>query len=63
MSKLGLLLGELLEMKLSGEEMAALVGPLYGKTKEEKEQILEPIIQKMKAEHASAPSTPTQTDD
>lgn len=63
MSKLGLLLGELLEMKLSGEEMAALVGPLYGKTKEEKEQILEPIIQKMKAERASAPSTPTQTDD
>ena len=39
MSKLGILLGELLEMKLSGEEMAALVGPLYGKTKEEKEQI------------------------
>ena len=63
MSKLGLLLGEHLEMKLSGEEMAALVGPLYGKTKEEKEQILEPIIQKMKAERASAPSTPTQTDD
>ena len=63
MSKLGLLLGELLEMKLSGEEMAALVGPLYGKTKEEKEQILEPIIQKMKAERASVPSTPTQTDD
>ncbi len=63
MSKLGLLLGELLEMKLSGEEMAALVGPLYGKTKEEKEQILEPIIQKMKTERASAPSTPTQTDD
>lgn len=63
MSKLGLLLGKLLEMKLSGEEMAALVGPLYGKTKEEKEQILEPIIQKMKAERASAPSTPTQTDD
>lgn len=50
MSKLGILLGELLEMKLSGEEMAALVGPLYGKTKEEKEQILEPIIQKMKTD-------------
>lgn len=63
MSKLGLLLGELLEMKLSGEEMAALVGPLYGKTKEEKEQILEPIIQKMKAERASAPSTPMQMEE
>lgn len=63
MSKLGLLLGELLEMKLSGEEMAALVGPLSGKTKEEKEQLLEPIIQKLEAERASAPSTPTQTDD
>ena len=63
MSKLGLLLGELWKMKLSGEEMAALVGPLYGKTKEENEQILEPIIQKMKAERAGAPSTPTQTDD
>lgn len=63
MSKLGLLLGELLEMKLSGEEMAALVGPLYGKTKEEKEQILELIIQKMKTERASAPSTPMQMEE
>lgn len=63
MSKLGLLLGELLEMKLSGEEMAALVGPLYGKMKEEKEQILEPIIQKMKTERASAPSTPMQMEE
>lgn len=63
MSKLGLLLGELLEMKLSGEEMAALVEPLYGKTKEEKEQILEPIIQKLEAERASAPSTPIQMEE
>ena len=63
MSKLGILLGKLLDMNLSGDEMVTLLEPLSGKTKEEKEQLLEPIIQKLVAERASAPSTPTQTDD
>lgn len=63
MSKLGILLGKLLDMNLSGDEMVTLLEPLSGKTKEEKEHLLEPIIQKMKTERASAPSTPTQTDD
>ena len=63
MSKLGLLLGELWKMNLSGDEMVTLLEPLSGKTKEEKERLLEPIIQKMKAERAGSPSTPTQTDD
>ena len=63
MSKLGILLGKLLDMNLSGDEMVTLLEPLSGKTKEEKEQLLEPIIQKLEAELASAPSTPTQTDD
>ena len=63
MSKLGILLGKLLDMNLSGDEMVTLLEPLSGKTKEEKEQLLEPIFQKLEAERASAPSTPTQTDD
>ena len=63
MSKLGILLGKLLDMNLSGDEMVTLLEPLSGKTKEEKEQLLEPIIQKLEAEHSSAPFTPTQTDD
>lgn len=63
MSKLGILLGKLLDMNLSGDEMVTLLEPLSGKTKEEKEQLLEPIIQKLEAEHASAPSNPMHTDD
>ena len=63
MSKLGILLGKLLDMNWSGDEMVTLLEPLSGKTKEEKEQLLEPIIQKLEAERARAPSTPTQTDD
>lgn len=63
MSKLGILLGKLLDMNLSGDEMVTLLEPLSGKTKEEKEHLLESIIQKLEAERASAPSTPTQTDD
>lgn len=63
MSELGILLGKLWDMNLSGDEMVTLLEPLSGKTKKEKEQLLEPIIQKMKTERASAPSTPTQTDD
>lgn len=63
MSKLGILLGKLLDMNLSGDEMVTLLEPLSGKTKEEKEQLLELIIQKLEAERASAPFTPTQTDD
>ena len=47
MSKLGILLGKLLDMNLSGDEMVTLLEPLSGKTKEEKEQLLEPIIQKL----------------
>ena len=63
MSKPRILLGKLWDMNLSGDEMVTLLEPLSGKTKEEKEQLFEPIIQKLEAERASAPSTPTQTDD
>ena len=63
MSELVILLGKLWDMNLSGDEMVTLLEPLSEKTKEEKEQLLEPIIQKLEAERASAPSTPTQTDD
>lgn len=63
MSKPRILLGKLWDMNLSGDEMVTLLEPLSGKTKEEKERLLEPIIQKLEAERASAPSTPTQTDD
>lgn len=63
MSKPGILLGKLWDMNLSGDEMVTLLEPLSGKTKEEKEQLFEPIIQKLEAERASAPSTPIQMEE
>lgn len=63
MSKPGILLGKLWDMNLSGDEMVTLLEPLSGKTKEEKEHLLEPIIQKLEAERASAPSTPMQMEE
>ena len=63
MSKLGILLGKLLDINSPGDEMVTPPEPFSATPKEEKEQLLEPIIQKLEAERASAPSTPTQTDD
>lgn len=63
MSKPGILLGKLWDMNLSGDEMVTLLEPLSGKTKEEKEQLFEPIIQKLEAERASAPSIPIQMEE